>query len=598
MAQKRERKLAVGAISARPTVAGRHHAVATGHYLASLAAMRVLDRGGNAVDAGVTASMALAILQPDMVSFAGVAPTLVYLRDEDRVVSLAGLGCWPAATDVSRLIAAGNGRHVPEGLLRTVVPAAPATHIEALRRFGTISFEEAATPAMELARDGFAVYPLLASNLEYVYEQNQRWPDNARVFNRGDRPLRHNEVIVQGDLARSIAGMIEAERSARGDRDRRLRAARDFFYDGPIAEAIERYHVEHGGFMRRSDLAAWQVPVEDSLRVNYRGFEVHSCDAWCQGIVLLEALKILEGYDLRALGHNSPDYVHTVAGALNLAFADREAFVSDPRFVPVPSRTMISAAYAALQRARIDPARAFPKLPEPGPVEAVRDPRDPAMAEGGPRSRARAAPAGATLTRAPASRSMDTIYGCVVDRHGNAYSATLSDPQYDTPIIPGTGLAISGRGCQSRLEPGHAAEVKPGKRPRLTPNPSLAFRDGELFMAFGTPGGDVQSQGMLQVFLNVAEFGMTMQQAVEAPRFASYNFPNSFAPHEYRPGRLGLETDLAPEVFESMRARGHDVETWPKWSAVTAAVCAILRHDSSLLHAGADPRREGYALAW
>ncbi|MCA3069914.1 MAG: gamma-glutamyltransferase [Rhodocyclaceae bacterium] len=585
MAQKRERKLAVGAISARPTLTGNHHAVATGHYLASLAAMRVLDRGGNAIDAGVTASMALAVLQCDMVSFAGVAPTLIYLKEEGRVVSLAGLGYWPAATDVGKLIAAGNGKHVPEGLLRTVIPAAPGTHIEALRRWGTITFEEAATPAMELARDGFAVFPLLASNLEYVYEQNARWPDNHKVFNApGDRALRHNEVIRQTDLAKSIGGMIEAERHARGDRDRKLRAARDFFYDGPIADAIEKYHVENGGFMRRSDMAAWEVPVEDSLRVDYRGYQVHSCDAWCQGIVLLESLKILDGYDLRAIGHNSPDYVHTVAGALNLAFADREAYVSDPKFVPVPSATMLSDAYAALQRARIDPAHAFPKMPDPGPVGEFAlagspGPKDP-------------------VTRSPAQMSMDTIYGCTVDRHGNAYSATLSDPQYDTPIIPGTGLAISGRGCQSRLEPGHAAEVRPGKRPRLTPNPSLAFRDGELFMAFGTPGGDVQSQGMLQVFLNVVEFGMTMQQAVEAPRFASYNFPNSFAPHEYRPGRLGLETDLSPEVFEAMRSRGHDVETWPRWSAVTAAVCAIMRHESGQLHAGADPRREGYALAW
>jgi gamma-glutamyltranspeptidase/glutathione hydrolase len=272
MAQKRERKLAVGAISARPTLTGNHHAVATGHYLASLAAMRVLDRGGNAIDAGVTASMALAVLQCDMVSFAGVAPTLIYLKEEGRVVSLAGLGCWPAATDVAKLIAAGNGKHVPEGLLRTVVPAAPGTHIEALRRWGTISFEEAATPAMELARDGFAVFPLLASNLEYVYEQNARWPDNHKVFNApGDRALRHNEVIRQADLAKSIGGMIEAERHARGDRDHKLRAARNFFYDGPIADAIEKYHVENGGFMRRSDLASWEVPVEDSLKVDYRG---------------------------------------------------------------------------------------------------------------------------------------------------------------------------------------------------------------------------------------------------------------------------------------------------------------------------------------
>src|SRR5688572_15533355 len=178
MAAKRAIKMAVAAPSLRPTVVGLHHAAATGHYLATLAAMRVLDRGGNAVDAGVCAAMALAILQPDMVSFAGVAPTLIYLKKEDRVISLAGLGYWPAATDLDRLRSAGNGQHVPEGLLRTVIPAAPATHIEALRRYGTISFEQAATAAMEIARDGFAVYPLLATNIEYSIDSFVRWPDN------------------------------------------------------------------------------------------------------------------------------------------------------------------------------------------------------------------------------------------------------------------------------------------------------------------------------------------------------------------------------------------------------------------------------------
>src|SRR6188474_2978961 len=258
----------------RPTVAGSHYAVASGHALASAAAMRVLDAGGNAVDAGVTAAMALAVLQPDIVSFAGVAPTLIYLEKEDRVISLAGLGYFPAATDINRLIAAGDGKSMPEGLLRTVMPAAPATHIEALRRYGTISFEQAATAAMEIARDGFAVYPLLASNIEYVAEQFARWPDNARVYLPGGKPPQVGEVLKQEDLGRTIFRMIEAERATRGDRDRKLRAVRDYFYRGAIADTIAEYHKRHDGFVTKADLAGFEVPVEDSIRAAYRGYEV------------------------------------------------------------------------------------------------------------------------------------------------------------------------------------------------------------------------------------------------------------------------------------------------------------------------------------
>ncbi len=586
MAQKRAVKMAVPAPSDRPNVVGRQHAVSTGHYLATLAAMRVLDRGGNAIDAGCTASMALSILQPDMVSFACVAPTLVYLKALDRVVSLAGLGYWPKNTDVSRLVAEG-GKHVPEGLLRTVMPAAPATYIEALRRYGTISFEEAATPAMELAKHGFATYPLLSSNIEYLEASFRRWPDNAKIFLARGRAPRVGESFVQEDLARTIARLIQAERDCRGDRDQKLRAVHDYFYRGPIAREIAEYHARNGGFVTFEDLAGFEVPVEDSLSVSYRGdYTVHSCDAWCQGIVLLETLKILEGYDLRNLGHNSPDYVHTVIESLNLAFADREAYVGDPKFVHVPTQALISEAYAARQRARIDMGRAFGKLPEPG------DPENTGRKAAGAAAPAYAAPHGGRL-------SQDTIYACVVDRDGNAYSATTSDNSSETPVIPGTGLAISSRGCQSRLEPGHPAEVKPGKRPRLTPNPALAFRDGKLLMAFGTPGGDVQSQAMLQVFLNIAEHGMTVQQAVEAPRVSSSSFPNSFAPHGYHPGRLNMEENFPREVIEEMRRRGHDVEIWPRYPAANAGVCAVkIDPDTGMRHAGADPRREAYALAW
>ncbi len=226
MAQRRM-SLAISAASMRPTVIGRSQAVACGHYLAALASMRVLDAGGNAVDAGVTAAMALAVLQPDIVSFAGVAPTLIYLEKEDRVVSLAGLGYFPAATDINRLIAAGDGKSMPEGLLRTVMPAAPATHIEALRRYGTISFEQAATAAMELARDGYAIYPFLANNLNGAQDQYRRWPESARIFLPGGQPPRYGTLFRQEDLGRSIAGMIEAERTrARRPRQKTARGAR------------------------------------------------------------------------------------------------------------------------------------------------------------------------------------------------------------------------------------------------------------------------------------------------------------------------------------------------------------------------------------
>ena len=585
MAQRRM-SLAIGAASMRPTVIGRNHAVACGHYLAALASMRVLDAGGNAVDAGVTAAMALAVLQPDIVSFAGVAPTLIYLAKEDRIVSLAGLGYWPAATDIQRLIAAGDGKSVPEGLLRTVMPAAPATHIEALRCYGTISFEAAATAAMELARDGYAIYPLLANNLNGAQDQYRRWPESARIFLPGGKPPRYGELFRQEDLGRSIAGMIEAERAARGDRDKKLRAAHDYFYRGPIAAAAVKYHAQNDGFLTAADLAGFAVPVEDSLCIRFRGYDVHACDTWCQGITLLETLKIIDGCDLAKLGHNSPDYVHTVAEAFNLSFADREAFVGDPKFVKVPTAALLSDAYAARQRARINLQHAFGKMPAPGNPENV-------TATAGSHDGVYAAARGKVGT-AP-----DTIYAAVMDRHGNAYSATLSDTTYDAPVIPGTGLVFSSRGQQSRLAAGHPAQVAPGKRPRLTPSPALAMKDGKPFMCFGTPGGDVQSQSMLQVFLNVTQFGMQVQQAVEAQRFSSASFPNSFAPHDYFPGRMCIEEDMLNGVIDDMKKRGHDVQVLPRLPAQSGAVCAVMRDpQTGMKHAGADPRREAYALAW
>ena len=566
------------AASLRPTVMGRNHAVATGHYLATLAAMRVLDAGGNAVDAGVTAAMALAVVQPDIVSFAGVAPTLIYMEKEGRVVSIAGLGYWPAATDLARLISAGDGKSIPEGVLRTVMPAAPATHIEALRRYGTISFEQAATPALELARDGFAVYPFFANSVADSAQKYRRWPESAQLFLPAGRPPRIGERFVQAELARSIGGMIEAERAARGDRDKRLRAAHEFFYRGPIAQAVADYHAKHDGFVTAADLAGFEAPVEAPISIGWRGYEVHSCDVWCQGITLLETFKILEDTDFARLGHNTPEYIHRVAQALDLAFGDREAYVGDPKFVQVPTAALLSDAYAASQRARMDPGRAFGAMPAPGLSAARVD---------------------LQVSRGATAMAPDTIYAAVMDGQGNAYSATLSDTSYDTPVIPGIGMVMSSRGQQSRLAAGHPAQVAPGKRPRLTPSPALALRDGKPFMCFGTPGGDVQAPAMLQVFLNATQFGMQLQQAVEAPRFQSANFPNSFPPHDYFPGRLCVEENLPHGSIDALRALGYDLEVLPALPPKGGGVCAVMRDpQTGMKHAAADPRRECYALAW
>ena len=567
----------------RPNLIGKRYAVSCGHYLGATAAIRILERGGNAIDAGVSASMAMAAAQPEIVSFSGVAPTLIFDAGAKAVHSLAGLGYWPRSVDVERLRSVGKGV-VPNGILRTVVPAAPATHIEALLRFGTISFEEAATPAYEIARDGFAAYPVFVRHFEKFQAQYRRWPSSAALFLPQGRPPRVGEIFVQSQLASSIEGMILAERNAKGDRVAELATARGYYYKGPIAEGIAAFHHEQGGFLTREDLADFKVPLEDSISCSYKDYVVHSCDVWCQGIFLLQTLKTVEGYDLVAMGANTPAYIHTIVEALNLTFADREGYVGDPRFVDVPVAGLLSGEYAASQRRKINTDKAFGTLPPPGrPSGAQREPFVPELA---------------SFPKAVPGAALDTTYCCVVDPTGNAYSATLSDNARDTPVVPSLGGTVSSRGAQSRLEPGHPSEVKPGKRPRLTPAPALALRDGEFYMGFGTPGGDVQTQAMLQAFLNIVEFGMTLQQAVEQPRFGTFIFPNSFSPHAI--GALNLEQQRFPaKTVAKLKALGHHVEAWSNLAPAGGAVCAIARDpETKWLHAAADPRRETYAMVW
>jgi gamma-glutamyltranspeptidase/glutathione hydrolase len=295
---------------------------------------------------------------------------------------------------------------------------------------------------------------------------------------------------------------------------------------------------------------------------------------------LPQALNLLSPTELQQLGHNSADYVHVITEALKLTFADRERYYGDPRFVEVPLEELLSSEYAELRRALIRRDKAWPEMPPAGDPRGMRGAIDTAMLR----------------TGGPLAGMKDTSYVCVVDRWGNAFSATPSDSSFDGVMIPGTGLCPSSRGSQSWTGEDHPSRVEGRKRPRLTPNPAMAMRKGELLMPFGSPGGDVQVQAMLQVFLNVALFGMDPQQAVEAPRFATFSFPDSFEPHAYFPGRLNLEARLKA-LGPELAARGHQVENWPDHIWRAGAVCTIVA-DGKLMAGGADPRRQSYAAGW
>ena len=567
----------------RPTIAVTRHAIAAGHYLAATAGFAILEAGGNAIDAGCAAGIALGVLQSDLVDVAGVAPIMIYHADSREVVTIAGLGPWPKALDPQLFMREHSGK-IPKGVLRTVVPAAPDAWITALQRYGTMSFGEVAAAAIRLARDGFPMYPLMAASLQRHAEAHRGWPSSAAIFLPGGRVPEAGDIFRQTDLALSMQYMADEERAAAGrGREAGLDAARDAFYRGDIAKKIVAFMKEQGGLLSAEDLADYHSPVGPPERRRFGDLEVFTCGAWCQGPVLLQTLALLEGTDLAALGHNSADYVHYLAEALKLAFADREAYYGDPVMVDVPLATLISAEYAAERRKMLRPDRAWPEMPPPGALGS----------QAGRGFGHFPQPAG------DPNPEPDTSYVCVADRHGNLFSATPSDGSYGSPVVPGTGLIPSNRGSQSRPDPRHPAGVAPGKRPRLTPNPALAIKGGEHFMPFGTPGGDVQTQAMLQVLLNHFVFGQDMQAAIESPRFASYSYPSSFAPFEYYPGRLALEARISEPVIAELARRGHEIQRWPDWIWTAGAVCAIdVDKKRGVIEAGADPRRAAYAIGW
>jgi len=563
---------------------GARWAVAAGHPLAAAAAARLLQAGGNAVDAGVAGGLCLGVVHPDMVSFAGVAPVLVHLARTRETWQVSGVGPYPRAVTLEYFRDRHRGE-IPPGVPRTVVPAAPAAWLTALARWGTMAFADVVAPALECAERGFPISRFTAHQMAGQEATYRQWPTSAALFLRDGRPLRAGEILVQSELAHTIRAMTRAEAAARGGRVAGVRAARDAFYKGDVARAITAFHQANGGLLAYDDLASFDVEVAPALRTTFHAYEVAACGFWCQGPVLLQMLNLLEGDDLRGLGHNSPAYLHRLIETIKLAFADREAYYGDPLYVKVPAEGLLAKAYAAARRALIREGAAWPTMPPAGDPDAMAAVRAGARPDGPP-------PA------VPPGHALDTSYVAVVDADGNAFSATPSDFSVDGPVVPGVGCVVSPRGSQGWLDPAHPSVVAAGKRPRLTPAPAMAFRGGALLMPFGTPGGDVQQQAMLQVFLNVAVFGLSIQDAIEAPRVASRSFPDSFWPHPIAPGRLEVEGRIPAATRAALAALGHEVSVWPDWEWRAGGVCGVLVDRTGARRAGADPRRGCHAIAW
>jgi len=564
----------VSAAGYRPTATvqaiGTRWAVAAGHSLASEAAARVLTAGGNAIDAGVAAGFCLGVVHPDMVSVAGVAPILVHVARSRETFQVSGVGPYPRASTLEYF--RGHGDQIPPGLPRTVVPAAPAAWCTALERWGTMSFADVIAPALEHAERGFAVSQFSAFQMSTNAEKYKRWPTSAALYLKDGRGFQMGERLVQTELGETLRRMVQAEAKAGGTRAAGVRAARDEFYRGETAKRIAEFHRANDGPLTAADLADFNVEVAPAITGTYGGWQVAVCGFWCQGPVLVQMLNLLDGVDLKSLGHNSPEYLHRLVETVKVAFADRDAHYGDPNFVKIPAERLLSKAHAAERRALVR-ERAWREMPP------SRERREVLPLAGG------------------STDNLDTSYVCVVDADGNGFSATPSDPNVDSPVVAGVGCVVSPRGSQGWLDPEHASVVAPGKRPRLTPAPAMVLRDGALVMPFGTPGGDVQQQAMLQVMLNALVFDMPLQQAVEAPRVASRSFPDSFWPHAFAPGKLEAERRIAPETRAALAARGHEVAEWPEWEWRAGAVCAIRIAADRARWTGADPRRGAHAIA-
>lgn len=559
-----------------PPVRGTREMVGAANNQQVEAGMRVLAAGGNAVDAGVAAVLAAAVTEQSRFGLGGEMPLIVKMADRAPVV-VSAIGVAPrlATAEWYRKRAAEvweTGERKPPipslGVRSAVTPGVFDGLMLALSEHGTRSYCEVAAPAIEAA-GGFPIGEEYAKFIGDFAEILRLWPDSAAFFLPGDRVAEAGEVFRSPALGRTLEMLCQVEKKARGNRAAKLEAVRREFAEGSIAKRIAAFSEAQGGLLRYEDLAGYRAELDAPRSIEYRGYTVVKPGFWSQGPVLLQALAILEGFDLKGMGHNSPEYLHTVIEAVKLAFADRDRYYGDPKHAEIPEKVLLSREYAAERRGQIDAGRASLEH-RPG---AFGGPLDLESVDGD-------------------SGDHDTTCVNVIDRWGNAFSATPSGAWLPSVIAGDTGIPLSTRLQSFVLTPGHANVLAPGKRPRVTLSPTMVLKDGKPWLVMSTPGGDNQDQAMLQVLLNLIEFGMGPQAAVEAPRFQTEHYYGSFAFHEFGAGRVALENRLPMATIERLLDLGHRVTTRGPWSNTSAPVA--IRWEGGVLDGGADPRRSRY----
>ena len=611
----------------RPELSGTFGMVASTHWLASAAGMAVLEGGGNAFDAAVATGLTLQVVEPHLNGPGGEVAVVAHHAGRGETFVLCGQGTAPAAATPEAFTSLGLDLVPGSGLLAACVPGAFGAWMLMLREFGTFRLRDVMGYAIGYAARGYPLVPAISWGIASVADLfRDHWPGSAEVYLPGGQVPAPGSLFANPALAATYQRILDEAEAASSDRDEQIEAARRAYYEGFVAETIAAYVASaevmdvtgepHRGLLSYADLAGWHPRLEEPLTYDFGGLTVCKTKPWGQGPVFLQQLALLGGFDLAAMGPGSADFIHTVTECGKLAFADREAWYGDPDFTDVPVKALLSAEYAESRRRLAGPeasaelrpgspegrvprlpdfvTRAFAGVGDDGSVSPVMDVHPPARLDPGtgePTMRT-----SGPGTKAESSyRAGDTCHLDVADRFGNMVSATPSGGWLQSsPVIPGLGFCLGTRAQMFTLTPGLPATLAPGKRPRTTLTPSLALRDREPYMAFGTPGGDQQDQWSLLFFLNHVVFGMNLQQAIDFPAFHSAHFPSSFHPRDAHPGRLDVESRVGDEAVAALRRRGHEVQVQAPWSL--GRVSAVASRNG-MLYAAANPRgMQGYAV--
>jgi gamma-glutamyltranspeptidase / glutathione hydrolase len=573
---------------------GTKGAVACGSEYAAEAGMRIYFHGGNAVDAGVATMFAASVSEFSHFGMGGEAPILIRTK-AGKVFAIAGVGPMPKLAtaelfrdrrpkpgEILTMEPGGLKGIIPvAGIMPALVPSMVDAGLVALRDFGSKSFSEEIQPAIELA-DGMAIDEMRAGTIARVRRFFDLWPDSKKTFMPDGQVPMPGEIFRQPNLAKTLRAMAAAEKkalAAGASRVAAIDAVRDFFYRGDIAHRIDAFMRANDGLLRYEDMAAFKLEPEEPVSTDYHGYKIYKPGFWSQGPAMIEALNILEGYDLRSLGMDSTEYIHKVVEALKLSYADRDTYYGDPKFNHIPTDVLLSKSYAAERRKQIGHNASLDFVPGAINGKTGRHPTDMDIAR-------------AKIDDELMAR--DTTCVDAIDKDGMVFSATPSGAWLPSVIAGDTGIPLTERAQQFILVDGSPNELAGGKRPRVTLSPTIVTQQGNPFMALSTPGGDNQEQSLIQLFFNVVEFGMNAQAAIEAPRFQTRHLVSSFDNHAWNRGDLLLDERIPAATAAELAARGHRVGTRSRWSSGAAPVLIRMMPDG-VIEAGADPY--GYRVA-